>query len=122
MANTNDDRLRAQLIEYADTTPEPPVISPRAGIVTSGCSRCQRTAWRQHDCEGPLWVCGTCGHVEPVTVECPHCAVPMTPPALGTPDLWECPTCPRVAATGDRPQDIEDRERKRLGAARVRPA
>lgn len=99
MANTTDDRLRAQIIEYADTTPEPPVISPRAGIVTSGCSRCRRTAWRQHDCEGPLWVCGTCGHVEPITMRCPQCHVDMTPPRISAPDRWECPSCDEVAST-----------------------
>ncbi|MFI1253837.1 hypothetical protein ACH4U6_08550 [Streptomyces netropsis] len=115
MANTTDDRVRARIIEYADTTPEPPVMS-RAGIVTTGCPQCHRTAWRQQDAEGPVWVCASCGHVEGVIVECPHCRIAMRPPPLGAPDRWQCPDCPRVAATGESAQDIEDREGQRLEA------
>ncbi|WP_424887710.1 hypothetical protein [Streptomyces sp. XH2] len=115
MANTTDDRVRARIIEYADTTPEPPVMS-RAGIVTTGCAQCLRTAWRQQDAEGPVWVCASCGHVEGVTVNCPHCEVAMTPPPPGAPDRWQCPQCPRVAATGESAQDIEERERQRVVA------
>ncbi|ARZ70385.1 hypothetical protein SMD11_4792 [Streptomyces albireticuli] len=115
MANTTDDRIRARIIEYADTTPEPPVMS-RAGIVTTGCPRCHRTAWRQHDAEGPVWVCASCGHVEGVIVKCPHCEIPMTAPPLGAPDRWRCPRCPRVAATGESALNIEERERQRVAA------
>ncbi|MEU2854096.1 hypothetical protein ACFZB6_00440 [Streptomyces syringium] len=115
MANTTDDRVRARIIEYADSTPEPPVMS-RAGIVTTGCPQCHRTAWRQQDAEGPVWVCASCGHVEGVIVECPHCRIAMRPPPFGAPDRWQCPDCPRVAATGESAQDIEDRERQRLEA------
>lgn len=115
MANTTDDQVRARLIEYADTTPEPPIMD-RAGIVTTGCPRCRRTAWRQEDTEGPVWVCASCGHVEGVTVECPRCETAMEPPAPGAPDRWQCPSCPRVAATGESPQDIENREQRRLRA------
>ncbi|WP_372407253.1 hypothetical protein [Streptomyces luteireticuli] len=115
MANTTDEQVRARLIEYADATPEPPIMD-RAGIVTTGCPRCRGTAWRRQDTEGPVWVCGSCGHVEGVTVECPHCAVAMEPPPPGAPDLWSCPGCPRTAATGESAQDIEERERRRLRA------
>ncbi|MCD9141982.1 hypothetical protein [Streptomyces albireticuli] len=115
MANTTDDRIRARIIEYADTTPEPPVMS-RAGIVTTGCPRCHRTAWRQHDAEGPVWVCASCGHVEGVIVKCPHCEIPMIAPPLGAPDRWHCPRCPRVAATGESALNIEARERQRVAA------
>lgn len=115
MANTTDEQVRARLIEYADATPEPPIMD-RAGIVTTGCPRCRGTAWRRQDTEGPVWVCGSCGHVEGVTVECPRCAVAMEPPPPGAPDLWSCPCCPRTAATGESPQDIEERERRRLRA------
>ncbi|MEV4438451.1 hypothetical protein AB0K09_05430 [Streptomyces sp. NPDC049577] len=66
MANTTDDTLRARIIEYADTTPEPPVMSRAAGIATTGCPRCRRTMWRQRDVEGPVWVCASCGHVVPI--------------------------------------------------------
>ncbi|MFF4405770.1 hypothetical protein ACFY2W_32910 [Streptomyces sp. NPDC001262] len=115
MANTTDDRVRARIIEYADSTPEPPVMS-RAGIATTGCPQCRRTAWRQQDAEGPVWVCASCGHVEGITVRCPQCDVAMDPPAVGTPDRWQCPSCPRVAATGESPTEIEQRERQRLRA------
>ncbi|MFG2617828.1 hypothetical protein ACGFXC_09365 [Streptomyces sp. NPDC048507] len=59
MAATADDRVRAQIIEYAASTPDPPPYGP-AGIHTRGCGRCRRTSWRQRD----LWVCANCGHVE----------------------------------------------------------
>ncbi|UBI39081.1 MULTISPECIES: hypothetical protein [Streptomyces] len=112
MANTTDDEVRARLIAYADATPEPPIMD-RAGIVTTGCARCRGTAWRRQDRDGPVWVCGSCGYVEGVTVECPHCAVDMEPPLPGAPDLWCCPECPRTAATGEGPREIEERERER---------
>lgn len=65
MAHTTDERIRARLIAYADSTPEPPIMGP-AGINTTGCPRCRQTMWQQRDREGPIWVCAGCGHVEPV--------------------------------------------------------
>ncbi len=65
MANTTDDRLRKQIIAYADATPEPPLMGAD-GIGTTGCPRCRRTMWQQRDAEGPVWVCAFCGHVEAV--------------------------------------------------------
>lgn len=47
------------IIEYAATTPEPPVMGPH-GIRTRGCPRCRRTMWMQRE----IWVCAFCGHVE----------------------------------------------------------
>ncbi|TVL88978.1 hypothetical protein LRS74_18595 [Streptomyces sp. LX-29] len=63
MAATEDGRTRARIIEYADTTPEPPLMG-RDGIRTTGCPRCRRTMWWQRDAGGPLWVCASCGHVQ----------------------------------------------------------
>ncbi|MFE9257852.1 hypothetical protein [Streptomyces sp. NPDC006879] len=59
MAATPDDRVRARIVEYATSTPDPPLMGPH-GIQTTGCTRCRRTMWRQRD----LWVCSSCGHVE----------------------------------------------------------
>lgn len=61
MAATQDDRLRARIVEYAATTPDPPLMGPQ-GIHTTGCPRCHWTMWMQHD----LWVCSSCGHMEDV--------------------------------------------------------
>jgi DNA-directed RNA polymerase subunit M/transcription elongation factor TFIIS len=115
MANTTDDRLRKQIVAYADATPEPPIMGS-LGIGTTGCPLCRRTMWQQRDSEGPVWVCAFCGHVEGVTVCCPHCEVAMRPPARGWTDRWSCPECPRVAATGESAQEIESRERGRQRA------
>lgn len=115
MANTTDDRLRKQIVAYADATPEPPIMGS-LGIGTTGCPLCRRTMWQQRDSEGPVWVCAFCGHVEGVTVSCPYCDVAMRPPAQGWADRWSCPECPRVAATGESAAEIESRERGRLGA------
>ncbi|AEW93210.1 MULTISPECIES: hypothetical protein [Streptomycetaceae] len=62
MANTTDERIRTQIIDYVDSTPEPPPMGPY-GIETTGCPRCRRTMWRQQDPRGPLWVCASCGCV-----------------------------------------------------------
>lgn len=110
MANTTNERLRTQIVEYADATPDPPLMGS-LGIGTTGCSRCRRTMWQQRDSEGPLWVCAFCGHVEGVTMLCPHCEVLMRPPHPGGGDRWSCPGCPRVAATGDSAGEIERRVR-----------
>lgn len=59
MAGTDDTRLRAVIIEYAATTPDPPLMGPQ-GIRTAGCPRCRRTMWLQRD----LWICSSCGHME----------------------------------------------------------
>lgn len=59
MAATHDDRLRARIVEYAASTPDPPPYGPQ-GIHTTGCPRCLRTMWMQRD----LWVCSSCGHIE----------------------------------------------------------
>lgn len=115
MANTTDDRLRKQIVAYADATPEPPIMGS-LGIGTTGCPQCRRTMWQQRDNEGPVWVCAFCGHVEGVTVNCPQCNVAMKPPAAGWVDRWSCPRCPRVAATGESAAEIESRERGRLRA------
>ncbi len=112
MANTTDDRLRKQIVAYADATPEPPIMGS-LGIGTTGCPLCRRTMWQQRDSEGPVWVCAFCGHVETVTVHCPHCEVAMRPPARGWTDRWSCPECPRVATAGESAQEIESRERGR---------
>ncbi|MCT2589387.1 hypothetical protein LHJ74_05480 [Streptomyces sp. N2-109] len=100
MANTTNERIRTQIREYADATPEPPLMGS-LGIGTTGCSRCKRTMWQQRDSEGPLWVCAFCGHVEGVSVACPHCAAEMEPPHPADGDHWLCPTCPRAATAGD---------------------
>jgi DNA-directed RNA polymerase subunit M/transcription elongation factor TFIIS len=119
MANTADHRERARIIEYANTTPEPPVMD-RHGIDTTGCPECRRTMWRRRDADGELWVCASCGHVEEaLPVKCPRCQVAMKPPAAGWADRWSCPECPRVAATGESTTEIEDRERARLEAIRL---
>ncbi|GGU67502.1 hypothetical protein GCM10010211_36020 [Streptomyces albospinus] len=118
MANTTDDRLRKQIVAYADATPEPPIMGP-LGIGTTGCPRCRRTMWQQRDSEGPVWVCAFCGHVEGVTMLCPHCNVAMKSPSPGWVDRWSCPECPRVAATGDSAEEIEAREAARLKAVEM---
>lgn len=59
MAATHDDRLRARIVEYAASTPDPPPYGPH-GIHTKGCTRCHQTMWKQRD----VWVCSRCGHVE----------------------------------------------------------
>jgi hypothetical protein len=115
MAGTTNDQERAQIIEYANTTPEPPVMGS-FGIRTTGCPDCRRTMWQQRDVHGPVWVCAFCGRVQPVTVSCPHCAVAMQPGPQGWFDRWRCPACLRVAATGDGADDIENRERQRREA------
>ncbi|MFE9247731.1 hypothetical protein [Streptomyces sp. NPDC007088] len=56
MAAPGDDR--DGIIEYATTTPDPPLMG-RHGIRTTGCARCRRTMWLQRD----LWVCASCGWV-----------------------------------------------------------
>lgn len=115
MARTDDPRVRARLVHYATTTPDPPALGP-GGITTTGCPRCRNTMWQQRDAGSPIWVCGACGHVEDVTMTCPHCTVSMKPPVAGWPDRWSCPSCPRVAATGESAAEIEDRERGRVEA------
>ena len=57
------------IIEYATTTPEPPVMGPH-GIRTRGCPRCRRTMWMQRE----IWVCAFCGHVEELA-----CSLPPVP-------------------------------------------
>ncbi|MEU9979899.1 hypothetical protein [Streptomyces sp. NPDC050856] len=59
MARTDDPRLRDRLIQYAATTPDPPLMGPD-GIQTTGCPSCASTMWRQRD----LWVCASCGRIE----------------------------------------------------------
>ncbi|MDT3398586.1 hypothetical protein RKE29_18355 [Streptomyces sp. B1866] len=115
MAGSVGPLERARLIEYANATPEPPVMGS-FGIGTTGCPDCRRTMWQQRDADGPVWVCAFCGRVEAVTVRCPHCDVPMEPPPAGWFDRWRCPACPRVAATGDGAEDVERRERDRRAA------
>ncbi|MEU1626392.1 hypothetical protein ABZ746_13910 [Streptomyces sp. NPDC020096] len=115
MANTVDARMRAQIIEYADSTPDPPVMGP-AGIATAGCPRCLRTMWRQRD----GWVCASCGHVEEeLPVKCPNCRTVMKSPPASAPDRWWCSRCGRVATVGDSTTEIENRERGRLEAVRL---
>lgn len=46
---------------------------------------------------------------QPMT--CPHCNLAMTPHAD---DRWECPACPRIAITGETPDQIEAAERRRV--------
>jgi hypothetical protein len=53
------DQDAAGIIEYATSTPEPPVMGPH-GIRTRGCPRCRRTMWMQRE----MWVCAFCGHME----------------------------------------------------------
>lgn len=115
MARTDDERVRERLVEYAATTPDPPVLGP-GGITTTGCPKCRHTMWQQRDAGSPIWVCGACGHVEDVTMDCPECRVPMKPPMAGWVDRWSCPSCPRVAATGESTVEIEDREQGRTDA------
>lgn len=59
MAGTEDTRLRSVIIEYATSTPDPPLMGPQ-GIRTTGCPRCRRTMWLQRS----LWICSSCGHME----------------------------------------------------------
>ncbi|GAA2957395.1 hypothetical protein [Streptomyces enissocaesilis] len=61
MAATHDERTRARIVEYAASTPDPPLMGPH-GIHTTGCSHCRQTMWMQRD----LWVCSSCGRMEDV--------------------------------------------------------
>lgn len=115
MARTDDDRVRARIVDYVETTPDPPILGQQ-GITTAGCPCCRKTMWQQRDAGSPIWVCGACGLVEDVTMNCPECSVPMKPPPAGWTDRWQCPQCPRVAATGESAAEIEARERCRLEA------
>jgi hypothetical protein len=75
--------------------------------------------WTQRDHTGLMWVCASCGGVEEMTMECPVCRVPMRPPPNGWFDRWSCPWCKRMAASGESPAEIEDRERQRRDALRL---
>ncbi|WP_253917026.1 hypothetical protein [Streptomyces sp. MNP-20] len=116
MANTRNPQLREQILHYAESTPDPPLMMGTLGIRTKGCPKCRSTMWQQRDGDGPYWVCASCGTTEEVRVECPECRVPMKPPAKGSPDRWRCPRCKRVAATNDTPDVIDNRERQRTSA------
>ncbi|MEV6393669.1 hypothetical protein AB0M39_02625 [Streptomyces sp. NPDC051907] len=59
MARTDDERVRARIVRYAASTPDPPLMGPH-GIHTTGCPLCRHTMWLQRD----LWVCSSCGHME----------------------------------------------------------
>ncbi|MBH5333707.1 hypothetical protein IHE55_02360 [Streptomyces pactum] len=63
MARADDTLTRIRIRDYADSTPDPPVMG-RDGIQTRGCGRCRRTMWRQRDAAGLIWVCAACGQVE----------------------------------------------------------
>ncbi len=66
------DQDASSLIEYAATTPEPPLMGPH-GIRTSGCPCCQRTMWMQRE----IWICASCGHMEDVESSPVHMSPPI---------------------------------------------
>ncbi|MEU9606135.1 hypothetical protein [Streptomyces sp. NPDC048057] len=59
MADTMDARLRARIVDYVASTPDPPLMGPQ-GIRTRGCPKCRATMWLQPG----LWICAVCGRME----------------------------------------------------------
>ncbi len=118
MAGTADDRVRERIIEYADSTPDPPPLG-RSGLATAGCPKCRRTMWQQQDGNGPLWVCASCGHVvEEMPMRCPSCQVRMARERHDARESQWCPRCKRMALPGESATEIEERERRRVTAMR----
>ncbi|GAB2791869.1 hypothetical protein [Streptomyces daliensis] len=102
-------RLRAQILDYAQHTPEPPNMTLH-GLSTRGCPKCDRTMWHQRSGNDHYWVCASCGHVEDLVMTCPTCGVLMKPPITSLVDRWSCPSCGVTAASGESAQEILRRD------------